>query len=377
MESSAAESYSRGYNAPSNPTTEQEPRLRILVTGHHGYLGSVTAPLLASAGHDVVGLDSDLFEGCTLGPRPPEGAWRSLRRDLREIELADLDGIDAVIHFAALSNDPLGDLDPELTYEINLRGSIRLAEMARDAGVRRFLFSSSCSNYGASGDRLLDESAELQPLTAYAISKVRFEEELGRMASDRFSPVLLRNATAYGVSPRLRVDLVLNNLVAWGVTTGQIVLQSDGTPWRPIVHAEDIARAFLRLLDAPRESVHAKAFNIVPEGENYQIRDLAEIVAEAVPGCAVTFAEGAGPDPRNYRVSGTRLLDAFPDFSYRWNARRGAHELVAAYRAAGLDRQTFEGPRFKRLAWIRRLLAEGLLSEDLRWTGAARPVATA
>ncbi|HSM12459.1 MAG TPA: SDR family oxidoreductase [Thermoanaerobaculia bacterium] len=349
----------------------------MLVTGHHGYLGSVAAPLLASAGHDVVGLDSDLFEGCTLGPRPPEGAWRSLRRDLREIELADLAGIDAVVHFAALSNDPLGDLDPELTYEINLRGSIRLAEMARDAGVRRFLFSSSCSNYGASGDRLLDESAELQPLTAYAISKVRFEEELGRMASDRFTPVLLRNATAYGVSPRLRVDLVLNNLVAWGVTTGQIVLQSDGTPWRPIVHAEDIARAFLRLLDAPRESVHAKAFNIVPEGENYQIRDLAEIVAEAVPGCAVTFAEGAGPDPRNYRVSGTRLLDAFPDFSYRWNARRGAHELVAAYRAAGLDRQTFEGPRFKRLAWIRRLLAEGLLSEDLRWTGAARPVATA
>lgn len=345
--------------------------MRILVTGHHGYLGSVAMPLLASAGHDVVGLDSDLFESCTLGPRPPAGPWRSLRRDLRDVEREDLRGVDAVVHFAALSNDPLGDLDPELTYEINLRGSVRLAELAKEAGVPRFLFSSSCSNYGASGDRLLDEAAELQPLTAYAISKVRFEEELGRMASDGFSPVLLRNATAYGVSPRLRVDIVLNNLVAWAVTTGQIVLQSDGTPWRPIVHAEDIARVFLRVLDAPRESVHAQAFNVVPDGENYRIRELAEIVAETVPGCRLAFAEGAGPDPRNYRVSGAKLLAAFPDFAYRWTARRGAEELANAYRAVGLDRATFEGPRFKRLAWIRNLLAEGSLSDDLRWKGAA------
>lgn len=344
--------------------------MRVLVTGHHGYLGSLLVPLLAEAGHDVVGLDSGLFERCLLGSRPQE-PWRSLRRDLRDVERADLAGFDAVVHFAALSNDPLGDLDPDLTYDINLAGSVRLAELARDAGVSRFVFSSSCSNYGASGEKVLDESAELQPLTAYAISKVRLEEELERLATDRFSPVHLRNATAYGASPRLRVDIVLNNLVAWAVTTGKIVLQSDGTPWRPIVHAEDIARVTRLMLEAPPEKVHAQAFNVVPPGENYRIRDLAEIVGETVAGCEVTFAEGAGPDPRNYRVSGEKLLELFPDFEYVWNARSGARQLADAYRAAGLDREQFDGPRFKRLAWIRQLLAEGAVSADLRWTAAA------
>jgi nucleoside-diphosphate-sugar epimerase len=344
--------------------------MRVLVTGHHGYLGTLLAPLLAEAGHDVVGLDSGLFEGCLLGPRPQE-RWSALRKDLRDVERADLAGFDAVVHFAALSNDPLGDLDPELTYDINLSGSVRLAEIARDAGVSRFVFSSSCSNYGASGEKILDEGAELQPLTAYAISKVRLEEELDRLATDRFSPVHLRNATAYGASPRLRVDIVLNNLTAWAVTTGKIVLQSDGTPWRPIVHAEDIARVTRLVLEAPREKVHAQAFNVVPPGENYRIRDLAEIVGETVAGCEVTFAEGAGPDPRNYRVSGEKLLALFPDFEFAWNARRGARQLVDAYRAAGLDRATFDGPRFKRLGWIRKLLAEGALTADLRWTATA------
>jgi nucleoside-diphosphate-sugar epimerase len=344
--------------------------MRVLVTGHHGYLGSLLLPLLAESGHDVVGLDSGLFEGCLLGPRPRE-PWRSLRKDLRDVERADLAGFDAVVHFAALSNDPLGDLDPDLTYDINLAGAVRLAEIARDAGVTRFVFSSSCSNYGASGEKILDEGAELQPLTAYAISKVRLEEELDRLATDRFSPVHLRNATAYGASPRLRVDIVLNNLVAWAVTTGKIVLQSDGTPWRPIVHAEDIARVTRLTLEAPREKVHAQAFNVVPPGENYRIRDLAEIVGETVAGCEVAFAEGAGPDPRNYRVSGEKLLALFPDFEFVWNARRGARQLADAYRAAGLDRERFEGPRFKRLAWIRKLLAEGAIAADLRWTAPA------
>lgn len=345
--------------------------MRVLVTGHHGYIGSVLMPLLAEAGHEAVGLDSDLFEPCTLGPAPDESRWRSLRKDVRDVEPADLEGFQAVVHLAALSNDPLGDLNPDLTYDINLEGSLRLARLAREAGVERFLFSSSCSNYGAAGDDLLDETSELQPLTPYAISKVRLEEELDRLADERFSPVHLRNATAYGSSPRLRVDIVLNNLVAWAVTTGQIVLQSDGTPWRPIIHAEDIAAAFALLLEAPRAKVHREAFNAVPAGENYRIRDLAAIVAEAVPGCAVKLAEGAGPDPRNYRVSGEKLLAAFPGFRYRWDARRGARELVDAYRAAGLDRAAFEGPRFKRLAWIRKLLAEGAISHDLRWTAAA------
>jgi nucleoside-diphosphate-sugar epimerase len=344
--------------------------MRVLVTGHHGYLGTLLAPLLAEAGHDVVGLDSGLFEGCLLGARPREG-WSALRKDLRDVERADLAGFDAVVHFAALSNDPLGDLDPDLTYAINLAGSVRLAEIARDAGVSRFVFSSSCSNYGASGEKILDEGAELKPLTAYAISKVRLEEELDRLATDRFSPVHLRNATAYGASPRLRVDIVLNNLVAWAVTTGRIVLQSDGTPWRPIVHAEDIARVARLVLEAPREKIHAQAFNVVPPGENYRIRDLAEIVGETVAGCEVTFADGAGPDPRNYRVSGEKLLALFPDFEYVWNARRGARQLADAYRAAGLDRERFEGPQFKRLAWIRKLLGEGAIAADLRWTAPA------
>lgn len=340
--------------------------MRVLVTGHHGYLGSVLMPLLVAAGHEPIGVDADLFVDCTLGTPPAARGWRSLRRDLRDLEREDLAGVDAVCHLGALSNDPLGDLDPELTYDINLAGSIRLAELARDQGVERFLFSSSCSNYGASGENLLDEQAELRPLTPYAISKVKFEAELARLADDRFSPVALRNATAYGVSSRLRVDIVLNNLVAWAVTTGRIVLQSDGSPWRPIVHAEDIARAFVRLLAAPREQFHAEAFNIVPPEENYRVRDLARLVSEAAPGCEVVLAEGAGPDPRNYRVSGAKFLARFPDFAYKWTAAAGARELVAAYRAAGMDEAMFAGPRFKRLPWLQRLIDSGAVGPDLR-----------
>ena len=344
--------------------------MRVLVTGHHGYIGSLLMPQIAKRGIDVVGLDSDLFAACTFGP-PVAEEWPSLRKDLRDVTAADLEGFDAVMHLAALSNDPLGDINPSLTYDINLDASLRLARLAKNAGVGRFLFSSSCSNYGASGDGLLDEQAELAPLTPYAVSKVKLESELARLADDRFTPVFLRNATAYGISPRLRVDLVLNNLTAWAVTTGRIVLQSDGTPWRPIVHVEDICRAFLLLLEAPREKVHAQAFNIGASAENYRIRELATIVGETIPGCEITFAEGAGPDARNYRVSCDKLAQAFPEFRLKWNARSGAREIYDAYVAAGLTRAEFDGPRYKRLAHIRQLLAAGALSIDLRWTSAA------
>ncbi len=349
--------------------------MRVLVTGHHGYIGSLLMPILADRGIDAVGLDSDLFASCTFGP-PVVEHWPSRRQDLRDVTVGDLEGFDAVMHLAALSNDPLGDINPNLTYDINLQGSLRLARQAKEAGVGRFLFSSSCSNYGASGNDLLDEQAALAPLTAYAVSKVKLEEELTRLADDAFTPVFLRNATAYGISPRLRVDLVLNNLTAWAVTTGKIVLQSDGTPWRPIVHVEDICRAFVLLLEAPREKVHAQAFNIGDSAENYRIRELAEIVGETIPGCEVTLAQGAGPDARNYRVSCDKLAQAFPEFRLKWNARSGAREIYEAYRSAGLTRAEFDGPRYKRLAHIRQLLDSGELSSDLRWTGAGQPVAS-
>jgi nucleoside-diphosphate-sugar epimerase len=346
--------------------------MRVLVTGHHGYIGSVLMPLLADAGHDAVGLDSDLFERCTFGGEPARERWRSRRLDLRDVERRDLEGFEAVIHLAALSNDPLGDLNPDLTYDINLHGSLRLARLAREAGVERFLFSSSCSNYGASGgDALLDERAALSPITPYAVSKVKLEAELGRLAGERFSPAFLRNATAYGSSPRLRVDLVLNNLVAWGLTTGKIVLQSDGTPWRPLVHVEDIARVFLLFLAAPREKIHGEAFNVGSSRENYRIRELAEIVAETLPGTEVTLAANASPDARNYRVSSDKLAAAFPEFRLKWDARSGAREIADAYRAAGFSRELFDGPRFKRLAHIRGLIDRGELGADLRWTSAA------
>jgi nucleoside-diphosphate-sugar epimerase len=341
--------------------------MRVLVTGHHGYIGSVLLPLLVEAGHEAVGVDSDLFSDCTFGPPPAERQWRSIHMDLRDVVPADLEGFEAVIHLGSLSNDPLGDLNPDLTYDINLDGSVRVARAAREAGVGRFLFASSCSNYGAAGDSPLDETAELQPLTPYAISKVRFEEELARLAAPGFTVCSLRNATAYGISPRLRVDLVVNNLVAWAVTTGRIVLQSDGTPWRPLVHVEDIASTFVHFLAVPADTIQNQAFNVGSSEENYRIREVAEIVGEVVPGCEVTFAPGAAPDARNYRVSCGKLERTFPELARRWTVREGARQLADAYRAQGFDRAAFEGPRYKRLAQIRRRLAAGELSADLRW----------
>ena len=342
--------------------------MRVLITGHNGYIGSVMSRMVQAAGHDVHGLDTYFFEGCTLGPEPPD--LPSTRVDLREVREEHLAGYDAVIHLAALSNDPLGDLDPDLTYAINHRGSLRLAQLAKAAGVQRFLFASSCSLYGVAGEDMLDESASFNPITPYGESKVRLEHDLHALADDRFSPTYLRNATAYGFSPRLRFDVVVNNLVGVALTTGEIRVQSDGTPWRPLVHVEDFSRAFIAALHAPRRLVHDEAFNVGRSEENYQVSALAELVREALPGTTVRYAAGGGPDPRSYRVSCDKLARTLPEFRPQWTVRKGVEELVRAFRGAGLQAEDFTGSRYVRLRRIRELQQAGRLDAALRWVAA-------
>lgn len=338
--------------------------MRVLVTGHNGYIGCALVPLLLQAGHEVVGLDNFLYETCTFGEDVEDVP--ALRKDVRDVEPADLEGFDAVIHLAAISNDPVGDLNPDTTYEINHRAASRLAALAKDAGVERFLFSSSCSLYGAAGDDVLDEGAAFNPVTPYGHSKILAEDDMRLLADDGFSPTYLRNATAYGVSARLRGDLVVNNLVGYAFTTGEVLIKSDGTPWRPLVHIEDIGRAFVAVLHAPRELVHDQALNVGDTAENYRIRDVAALVEEVVPGSTVTYAPGAAPDIRNYRVSCDRIAGLLPEFAPRWTVRSGVEELYEAYRRVGLTHEDFLSARYLRVRHVKELQAEGVLDESLR-----------
>jgi nucleoside-diphosphate-sugar epimerase len=312
----------------------------------------------------VTGLDSYLFADCGFGPEPPDIA--ALRMDVRDITEADLEGFDAVIHLAGLSNDPLGDLRPELTDEVNHRASVRLAQLARDAGVQRFLFSSSCSLYGASTDDLIDEEGEQRPVTPYGTSKARAEEGILALEAPGFHPTSLRNATAYGFSPRLRADLVVNNLVAMACATGEALVKSDGSPWRPLVHAEDIARVFVRLLAAPTEEVSGAVFNVGQTAENYRVSAVADLVEEIVPGARIVYAEGGGPDKRNYRVSCERFALAFPDFRFRWTVPDGIDEIYRSLTAAGFGQAELDDSSFLRITKLREMIASGAVREDLR-----------
>ena len=321
--------------------------------------------MLLERGHDVVGFDSDLFVESTYGDEPP--AIPAIRKDVRDAVVADFEGFDGVVHLAGLSNDPLGDLNPNLTFDINHVASIRLAELAKAAGVPRFVFSSSCSYYGAGGSDFLTEDAPFNPVTPYGTSKVLVERDLAPLADDTFSPTCMRNATAYGVSPRLRFDLVLNNLVAWAFTKGAVHLKSDGMAWRPLVHIEDISRAMTAVLEAPRETIHNEVFNVGRTEDNYLVRDLAMIVRDTVPGSDISFAAGAGADTRTYRVNCDKYARTFPNMPMIWDARRGAEELFATYTTFGLQPDEFEGPRYKRIAKIESLIHDGRLDADLRW----------
>ena len=337
--------------------------MKVLVTGHNGYIGSVMTGVLMDAGFEVVGLDSYLYSECTFGPEVPD--IPALHMDVRDVQAEDLEGFDAICHLAGISNDPVGDLIEEVTYEVNHLASVRLARLAKQAGVGRFVFSSSCSIYGASPGGIVTEESPINPVTPYGWSKIKVEEDLKALADDSFSPIFLRNATAYGASPRLRADLVINNLVGYAVLQGRVLMKSDGSPWRPLIHIEDISRAFAAVLVAPREKVHAEVLNVAVPGENYQIRDIAAIVEKVVPESRITLADQAGPDIRDYRVDPGKILANVPDFKPKWDVESGVEEMYEAFTRYGTREDDFLF-RLLRIKWLLKSQAEGRISRDLR-----------
>lgn len=339
--------------------------MKVLVTGSTGFVGTIMVPMLIKEGFEVVGLDTDLYRYCTYGDIQVEPPM--ILKDIRDVTKDDLKGFDAIVHLAGLSNDPLGNLNPNLTYDINHKASVDIAEMGKAVGVKRYLFASSCSMYGKAGDDVLDETAEFNPVTAYAKSKVYVERDVSQMADDNFSPVFLRNATAYGVSPRIRFDLVINNLVAWALTTGKILMKSDGTPWRPLVHIEDMTQAVICALKAPQDVVHNLAVNVGCNEENYQMKDLALMVRDVVPNCEIEYASDAGPDPRSYKVNFDKIHRVFPDFKTKWTAMMGVEQCYQSYVKYGLGRDDYEGVRYKRIAHIQKLIEDGKLDTNLHW----------
>jgi nucleoside-diphosphate-sugar epimerase len=344
-------------------------RVRVLVTGHKGYIGKIAVPLLQAQGFDVSGIDNDLFEGCNFGEASFYGKVPDipyLRKDIRDVELSDFKGIDAVVHLCALSNDPLGNLNPEITFEINYEASVKVAKLAKQAGAQRFIFMSSCSVYGAAGADMVTEESELNPLTPYGVSKVKAEKDITQLADESFSPTFLRSATAYGLSPMLRFDIVLNNLVAWAYTTGIVLLKSDGMALRPIVHIEDISQAFATVLNSPRDSIHNQVFNLGITEENYRVRELAELARDTVPNSRVEFAKGAEPDTRSYRVDFSKIRNTLPEFKPKWTARLGAKQLYEAFKKIGVTVDEFEGSRYRRITHFENSIKSGLLDKTLR-----------